>query len=48
MDKKYPLKNREEVLKILTKTNQKIAIFCGHYHREEIVEERNIIQYVRW
>lgn len=46
MDKKYPLKNREEVLKILTKANQKIAIFCGHYHREEIVEDRNIIQYV--
>jgi 3',5'-cyclic-AMP phosphodiesterase len=46
MDKKFPLNNREEVFKILIKTNQKIAIFCGHYHREELVEYGNIIQYV--
>ena len=46
MDKKYPLKNRDEVLKILVKASQKLAIFSGHYHREEIVEARNIIQYV--
>jgi len=46
MDRKYPLKNRAEVLKILTKTNRKIALFCGHYHREEIVQAQNITQHL--
>jgi Icc protein len=46
MDKKYPLENRDEVLSVFTKANRKIAIFCGHYHVEEIVERGNIVQYV--
>jgi Icc protein len=46
MDKRFPLENREEVSKVLIKSNKKISLFCGHYHREEIVRYGNIIQFL--
>jgi Icc protein len=46
MDKRFPLRNRDEVAKVLTKSNQKITLFCGHYHREEIIRSGNIIQHL--
>lgn len=46
MDKRFPLKNRDEVAKVLAKSKLKIALFCGHYHREEIIRSENIIQYL--
>lgn len=46
MDQKYPLKNRDEVLQILLKTNRKLALFCGHYHMEAVIEQGKLTQYV--
>lgn len=46
MDQQYPLKNRDDVAKLLHARNHHISIFCGHYHTEETVESRNIVQFV--
>lgn len=46
MDQKYPLQNRDEVLRILSKTDHAISLFCGHYHTEEVVRLGNVTQYV--
>jgi 3',5'-cyclic AMP phosphodiesterase CpdA len=46
MDQRFPLKNREAVVQILDKADRPIALFCGHYHLEEIVRHKKITQYV--
>jgi 3',5'-cyclic-AMP phosphodiesterase len=46
MDKRFPLKNREEASKVFMKSDKRISLFCGHYHREEIVRYGNIVQFL--
>jgi len=46
MDKKYPLLNRDKIVKLLCNHSEKIHVFCGHYHTEAIIVYKNIIQYV--
>ena len=46
MDRMYPLKNRNDVINILNKTNKKTYIFCGHYHWEQKMHVGNITQYI--
>lgn len=46
MDRKYPLKNRSEVYRMLENTGRKVNIFCGHYHWEQEVQSGNMKQYV--
>ncbi|WP_170110597.1 metallophosphoesterase [Flavilitoribacter nigricans] len=42
MDRNYALKNREEVLDILLAHNQRIDIFCGHYHVDKTISIDNL------
>jgi Icc protein len=46
MDQRYPLKNRDQVLECLVQSQRKITLFCGHYHTEAVIEQRQILQYV--
>jgi len=46
MDRRFPLKNRDEVAQIFSTSNKKISLFCGHYHREEVIRSGNIIQHL--
>ena len=46
MDRLYPLLNRSEVELLINGAGQKIAVFCGHYHRNDVREKGNIKQYV--
>lgn len=46
VDKKYPLKNREEVKSLLKNVKNDIMIFCGHYHTTDDKTEGNIRQLV--
>lgn len=46
VDKKYPLQNRDIVKDLLLRHQQKVTIFCGHYHTEDHVTEANLVQYV--
>jgi 3',5'-cyclic-AMP phosphodiesterase len=45
VDKMYPLKNRDEVKSILLSCNQRVTIFCGHYHMNDEQAYKNITQY---
>jgi 3',5'-cyclic-AMP phosphodiesterase len=45
-DRLYPLKNREELQSILLNFDNKVTIFCGHYHMNDEQEFKNIKQYV--
>ncbi|UOY05513.1 metallophosphoesterase [Muricauda sp. SCSIO 64092] len=40
------LKNRNELTDILTGTTNVIHIYCGHYHMEDTLVHKNIIQYI--
>ncbi|WP_109301415.1 metallophosphoesterase [Aquimarina sp. AU474] len=40
------LKNRDKVLSMLTKTTNKITIYCGHYHTESSLIHKNITQHI--
>lgn len=40
------LKNRQEVISLLTKVNNEITIYCGHYHMESSLTYKNIAQYI--
>ena len=40
------LKNRNEVLSIMENSQNKISIFCGHYHTESSIIYKNIEQYI--
>lgn len=44
VDTMYPLKNREDVKKILLQSNKKITVVCGHYHMVDDCQEENIHQ----
>ena len=46
VDKIGKLKNREEVVTLLTKTTNKVEIYCGHYHMESTLNYKNITQYI--
>lgn len=46
MDKKYPLRNRDDVLAVLNKSPRPVTLFCGHYHTDEVVGYANITQHV--
>lgn len=40
------LKNRKEIASILTQVNNKVTIYCGHYHMEHSSVYQNITQYI--
>ncbi|WP_430410396.1 metallophosphoesterase family protein [Kordia sp.] len=40
------LKNRKDLIKILEKVPNKIAVYCGHYHMESTLTHKNITQYI--
>lgn len=40
------LKNRNEVLSLIENSQNKINIFCGHYHTESRIIYKNIEQYI--
>lgn len=46
MDRMFPLLNRNEVKHILHRANNKVSIFCGHYHWDQEVRDGNITQYI--
>ena len=46
VDRKFPLRNRDIVKKILLSSKKDIQLFCGHYHMEEQMAEGNITQYI--
>jgi 3',5'-cyclic-AMP phosphodiesterase len=46
MDKRYPLKNRDEVLRVLVESQREIGLFCGHYHMDMVIKHEKITQYV--
>ncbi len=46
VDKIYPLKNRNELLNILSNFGNGVTIFCGHYHMNDVQVYGHIKQYV--
>ncbi len=46
MDNNYPLKNMDEVQKILSRYNGNIPVFCGHYHNDVEVKKGNLSAYL--
>lgn len=40
------LKNRKEVLSLLTAAPNEITVFCGHYHMESSLHHQNVRQYI--
>jgi len=46
LDQRFPLKNRDELNKVLQECSQEITMFCGHYHMEDDRKEGNIHQYI--
>ncbi len=42
MDNNFPLKNYQELLKVLQDSKKKIDFFCGHYHVEKTIIEHNL------
>lgn len=46
VDELFPLKEREELQKILLDSGLDITIFCGHYHLEHEQIQGNIKQYI--
>jgi Icc protein len=46
VDDKYPLKNRDEVKRILLDSGAPVSVFCGHNHTEHETFEENITQYM--
>jgi 3',5'-cyclic-AMP phosphodiesterase len=44
VDKLYPLKNREQLKSILLESENRIILFCGHYHMNDEQEMENIKQ----
>jgi 3',5'-cyclic-AMP phosphodiesterase len=45
VDKLYPLKNREQLERILLEYKENITVFCGHYHINDEQEHENIKQF---
>ena len=46
IDSIYPLHGRERVADALLGINNKVIIFCGHYHMADVQEHGNVKQYV--
>lgn len=46
MDREHPLKNRDEVKKLLHNSGKKITLVCGHYHQFHQSEENDIRQII--
>ena len=46
MDNKYPLRNRDDVEKILFAHPHSLTIFSGHYHVEKCINKRNVTAYI--
>lgn len=42
MDGKYPLKNTEQLLGVLTSDSRRRRVFCGHFHTSRMVEYDNL------
>lgn len=45
-DRAYTLLERDQVLDILTKSDQPITLFCGHYHMDDFTSFQNVEQYI--
>ena len=46
MDKRYALKGRERIRTALLAIPNKVTLFCGHYHLEDVQQDKNIHQYI--
>jgi 3',5'-cyclic-AMP phosphodiesterase len=46
IDKVYPLQNRAVLLSKLEKLENKVSIFCGHYHMESVEVKNNVSQFI--
>ena len=46
IDRKHPLKNREEILELLQKSNKSITLFSGHYHMNDEITVGKIRQFI--
>jgi len=46
MDRIYPLRGRERIVRLLQQCTHKVTVFCGHYHMIDARENGNIIQYI--
>ena len=46
MDVKYPLANRDKLVSILKKAKKPLAIFCGHYHFDDLLVADHITQII--
>lgn len=46
VDKIGKLKNREEIIEILTEVPNTISVYCGHYHMESTLVYKNITQHI--
>lgn len=44
IDSMFPLQNRDEVQKILNKSQKQITVFCGHYHMKNNGSFKNVRQ----
>lgn len=42
MDQKYPLRETDDLLHILTSDGRRRRIFCGHFHTSRVVEHENL------
>lgn len=42
MDQKYPLRETDDLLRILTSDGRRRRVFCGHFHTPRIVEHENL------
>jgi Icc protein len=46
MDRKYALKNREDLQQILLTHSDLIHIYCGHYHVEKLLSYYNLLVHI--
>lgn len=46
MDRKYPLRDRDQVKEVLVSSGREVIILCGHYHAAQKNVYENIVQYV--
>jgi 3',5'-cyclic AMP phosphodiesterase CpdA len=46
LDRKFPLKNRDQLKEVLQSCSQEIMMFCGHYHMNDERNEANIHQHI--
>lgn len=46
MDNNYPLRNMEDVQKIMFGCGHHLSVFCGHYHVEKTLQKRNLTVHI--